>query len=389
MTISATGLKAGFTLGTSDVADGADIRIDASGVTGDITIGDVDNASGDAEVIDIKAGGKALSVGSLDASDDVIVTVSAATTVGIGAIGGTVATSDVVLDLNGATGAITLAAIAGDNVTIKAGETIGAISYGGDITADGDVTITGSSIQANDLNTQNIVLNGTAQTVAFTGGANDDDLLIDAASTTTSVTVTGTFGVGTDTLDVDFETVPTIAANYTLDVTGASGYDTGTFTLSTEAYDATIKLATSDDADTIVMGVAEAVTITGFDKGEDDLDVQALATAGGVDVAANAAAVAIADGSAYVFADGADGTSTETIADYTDVADVAAFLDAAFSDEANADVIFAAINDLVSDTTYLYLATGQVANTFVGGITVLGTITEESGTALIASDFIS
>jgi hypothetical protein len=393
MTITASGLKGGFTATTLDVAAGADIRLDASAVTGNITVTNIDAAAtaGDAAVVDIKAGGKALSIGTIAAATSIDVTASKATTVGIGAISGST-TADVTLDLNGATGAITLAAITGKGVTVKANEALSTVTYAGDITATKNVDIRGSELSDNDIDgtgAGNVVLKGTAQTVNFTGGIGDDTLLIDTFTTNTSVTVTGSWGIGTDTLAVDLNTAA-IAQAYALDVTGASGYDTGTFTLSDEAYDATVKLGSNEDTDNIVMTAGtNKATITGFDTTEDNLDVQAIATGGANAIAANAAAGAITDTAAYVFADGADGTGAETIADYTDLADVAAFLDAAFSDEASTNVIFAAINDLVGEKTYLYIATAQADNSFDDGVVLLGTITEESGAALVSGDLVS
>lgn len=107
-------------------------------------------------------------------------------------------------------------------------------------------------------------------------------------------------------------------------------------------------------------------TINFFEVGSDRLDLWAISVGGSApnllngagpsgDIAANAAAIGVGDQGLYTFADGADGTGTEAIANYSDLADVAAFLDAAFTGEAANTEFVAVINDLTGNRmAYVY-----------------------------------
>jgi hypothetical protein len=304
--------------------------------TGDVVLGNV--GSGKDYALSVTSeGSKSFDIGAMKTNDanitlNVIDSLGAVTVdtidAGKGSVNVTLAT----------TGLATLKAITGKAVTIDASGVLGGTTYGGLITASGDVTITGNDITNNALTgTGKVVLDGTAQTVTFNGGIKNDTLFIDAASTTTSVTVKGDLGLGTDTLAVDFNNAAaTIAADYTLDVTGISGYDTGTFTLSKEAFDATVKLGSGTDKDTIQWsGAAKEATITGFDTTEDKLSFDGVVT--GLTATATVTPItagtvtagALGDDTIYVINDGATALvngGSKTITDYTSLAQVAAYL---------------------------------------------------------------
>lgn len=85
--------------------------------------------------------------------------------------------------------------------------------------------------------------------------------------------------------------------------------------------------------------------IFSFQKAEDVMDFVGLGflTAENA-IADDAAATTVDDTELYVFADGSNATTVETITDFADLADVAAFLAGAFSDEADTDSFVAVIN---------------------------------------------
>jgi len=210
MSVTAGGLKGGFTTGKIAVADGADITIDTTSVTGNVTIGDIDDGvgandtAGDAERVVITTAGKNVSIATVEASDVVTITASNSGTLSIGAIGDSVATADVTLNLDDVKGAITLGAIDGKTVTIDASAAIGGVTYGGTVTATKAANITGSELTANS--SVAVTLDATSNDVSssFTGGIGNDDItfvLSNATKKLTSLTVTG--DSGTDTVTVD------------------------------------------------------------------------------------------------------------------------------------------------------------------------------------------
>lgn len=400
MNITASGLKSGLDLGGAiKGSDGADLVVDATAVTGAITIdGGITGFTN--TTINTSGAGDDVTLGAINARDvannTVSITSSNTGDFAVGAIGGTVATADVTIALDGVSGTVGLDVIKGDDVSIDVSAALGAVTYNDDITVTGDLTIDGSALFANQIDGTDgqITLAGATQVITLNGGIKDDDYLIDAFDDNDSVTIKGDLDIGTNSFAIDFDTA-TIGQDYTLDMTGFANYDASTITLSSEAFASTVKLNGADTAvDTIVVTAAESTTITGFNTTEDKLDVQAVATAGAIALAADAAATTVTDGAAYVWANGADGTSTEVIADYTDKADVAAFIAAAFSDEATGDDFVAVINDLVADKSYIYAVVFDDGNAGVGAIdadaiTLMGTVTETDGKALVAGDIVS
>ncbi len=122
--------------------------------------------------------------------------------------------------------------------------------------------------------------------------------------------------------------------------------------------------------------------VTDYADADDFINVSAFGMTSEVDLAANAAEVANAtDLAVYIFADGADGTGAEAIADYTDLTDVAAFLEAGLGAD-SAESYTAIINDPAGDMAYIYTidvdADDNVADQIdAGDITLVGTITAD------------
>lgn len=211
------------------------------------------------------------------------------------------------------------------------------------------------------------------------GVATDDETNGANANTTdTAVAVTSAgdnAGIDTITLGEGADTV-----------LGGSGNDT-------------IKLAevsaAADVVDFHLSGTAGYDTITGFKTTSDKLSFDGITTSitatSGTAVAANASATTVTDAAVYVFADGADGTGSEAITDYTDLDDVAAFLAAAFSDEAANDEFIAVINDTVGEKSYIYYVDFDDGNGGAGllddeAIKAIGVVTETAGAVLVSGD---
>jgi len=238
---------------------------------------------------------------------------------------------------------------------------------------------------ASIANVENITLAGTAVDVTLTGQ-------------TEAFTITGDTGANIIVSGSGADTI--ITGTGADQVTGAAGNDT-------------ITLSTGADADVIhfsAFATNGTDTITVFDTTEDHLNFDASMT-GVTDVvavtgiAAGAGDADFIDNEVYVYADGATasaGAGTATIANYTDLAQVAAFLSDAQTDNtvttsndtvAGDEAIFV-INDLVANLTYAYhfkesgVGIDASAGATVSGteLTLLAIVTEESGAALVAAD---
>lgn len=140
-----------------------------------------------------------------------------------------------------------------------------------------------------------------------------------------------------------------------------------------------------------------ADSITDFTTNEDKLSfdgISGITATAGTAVAADAAAQNVSDGAVYVFADGNDGTAAEDIDTYSGdgfAADVAAFLAAAFDDEAAGDQFVAVINDVAGDKTYAYLIDFDAGNDGAGAldadaVSLLATIDEVADAPLVFGD---
>jgi len=161
----------------------------------------------------------------------------------------------------------------------------------------------------------------------------------------------------------------------------------------------TIKLAevtsAADTVDFNLSGTAGYDTITGFETTSDKLSFDGITTSitatSGTAVAADADATTVTDAAVYVFADGADGTGSLAITDYTDLDEVAAFLAGAFSDEEADDEFVAVINDTVGEKSYIYYVDFDDGNGGTGAlddeaVKAIGVVTETDGAVLVDGD---
>lgn len=231
ISVTATGQKAGLTIGTVDTAADQTISLNVGGVTGNTTIGTVTVAGAitGTAIVNAKNAGGTLTVGTIGAK-----TVS--------------------VDANGVTGAVALGVITGEAVTVDATSALSTvvvangITAGADIIAKTSVVYKGGDLTANAVD----ILAGTGSTgltVNLTGGILNDVHTVTGITTTTGITVSGDFGIGaTNTLVV---TSTAALANQTINVSGVVGATT------------TINAATAGAVKNTITGSAQADAITG------------------------------------------------------------------------------------------------------------------------------
>jgi len=310
LSVTASGLKGGFTTSSIDTGDTYDIMIDVSGVTGDVavaqagTIGRANKVTVDAAgvggdvilgVLDavamasVDASGVAggvtinaidtfnsasvdttgvvgavaiggISLNALGTAGTITVTSSAADTTSIGAIDGQeLATVNV--DVRGSTGLVTLDTIAGKSVTVNAADAAGGVKTGVvankyDITATTAANVAVATLQDGSVVEIDASANSTKLAVDVDGSFGIDAVTVTAAAKSTSITVTGDLGNGVDTLEVDGAlaavVAPAATGSLTIDVSKAV-YDTGTLT-GTALAGMTNKITGGVGNDTIVGG---------------------------------------------------------------------------------------------------------------------------------------
>jgi len=275
--------------------------------------------------------------------------------------------------VTGLTGTLVATAVTGAlNVTTAddAGDTIG-------ITAGtGNLTLT--AVAASDTVTIDATAMVGAQTITLAAGASNVTVtnltstgLLDASLTTGILTVTGGAGVQS--------------------ITGGSGADV----ITGGAGDDIIALGADAAIDTVhfsAVATNGSDIITQFVVANDIINVELLGAGNIAGEAAVAAGATVADAAdtqiVYVFADGATATGGETIASYTDLVDVLAFLNAALTIEATDVDGVAVINDLVTHKAYVYnMDVDAAANTVIDSITLVGTITADAALTILNTAF--
>jgi len=203
VTINASGLRGGLTVGAIATSAGYDVTTNLSGVTGNVNIASIGTGTvgGDDVYLTAEKIGGTLVVGSIIASGDVIV------------------------KTGGTTGAVSLSTINGALVNLDVSDNIGGTTYG-IITAKDSATLSLSNLQANTVQI-NAKAASTALSVAVTGGITTDTITINGVSTNTSITVTGDLSVGSDVLVVNGAAR---TGAQVIDVSGLASYTTGTIT---------------------------------------------------------------------------------------------------------------------------------------------------------------
>jgi len=228
LSITTSGLKAGFTAQTLNVATGYDVKVTATGATGPVTLG------------------------AIARGDDV--TVKASGIGGAFTIGNVVVTGDVNIDASGNTGISRVGTVSGDNVTVNVSGSAATSSFGA-VTAKTSATLAGSAVDANTFGIT-ALSSSTALAVTVTGGVTTDTVTVAGVNGQTSITVSGDLGAGTDTIAVTSDRNTSSTTAQTINISGAKNYETSV-------------LASGIGPDTITGG-AYADTIIGG-KGADTL----------------------------------------------------------------------------------------------------------------------
>jgi len=367
VTINASGLRGGLTIGAIATSAGYDVTTNLSGLTGNVSISSVGTGTvgGDDVYLTAEKIGGAFNVGPIIASGDVIVKTA------------------------GTTGLVSLSTINGELVNLDASDNIGGTTYGV-ITAKDSATLSLSNLQANTVQV-NAKAASTALTVAVTGGIAVDAITINGVSTNTSITVTGDLGAGSDTLVVNGTARGGVQA---INVSGLASYTTGTISGGTGAD----TITGGAGADTIMGGQGQD-SLTGgagsdifvFNSGDSLLLTPDTIT----DLKS---ADAIQFGNTIITSMGTSGTASATTAITTAFGDVAvATFGASIADTLTAKV--AALDTLNADaagrsalfthnnTTYLFIDAGptDAADVIVilTGVSIpTAAITDGTGTGL-------
>jgi len=366
VTVNASGLRGGLSIGAIQTNAGYDVTTNLSGVTGNVSL---------------------TSIGTGTGGDDVYVTAEKiGGTLTVGAI---VATGDVIVKTAGTAGAVSLSTISGEAITVDVADNIAGTTYG-TITAKNSATLSLSDLQANTVRIDAKAAS-TALTVAVTGGIALDAITINGVSTNTSITVTGDLGVGSDTVVVNgYDSTKTQAIN----VSGLVSYTTGTLTGGSGSD----TITGGAGADTII-GARGQDTLTGgagsdvfvFNAGD-----SALLTPDTITDLKSADAVQF--GNVAIASVGTAGTASATTATTTAFGDfaVASFgasvadtltakvtaLDLVTADVAGRSALFT-----FNNTTYLFIDSGSTdANDVVvilTGVTIpTSAVTDGTGTGL-------
>jgi len=209
--ITATGLKAGLTVGTIDVAPGYDVNITVDGVgasAGATSIGAIGSGAG--------------------TSDDV--TISAKAIAGALTVGHVTVAGNVSIVATDAVGTVTVNNVTGNNVTVNLANSAAASNVAGAITAKTSAAVTYNSL-AITSETIAASADSTALAVALTTGIQADTVTITGGAAQTSITVTGNMGASSDTLVVSSPT----ASAQTIDISALQNYEFATLSTKTNA----------------------------------------------------------------------------------------------------------------------------------------------------------
>jgi len=274
---------------------------------------------------------------------------------------------------------------------------------GKDYVIFGDNAADNVSITAQITTGETIDLSGISTSLVITTltGAAGGDIL--TGSATSATTIAGLAGADTIVGGAAVDTITggagadTITAGEGADIIdGGAGADTINLAETTAAAD-TVSF-TAPDA---LNATANADTINDFKTTSDKLSFDGITITGGGAIAATAgtavtsgshAAAALTDDKINVISDGATALTsagTETISSYTDLDDVAAYLNEGYTSTADDDAAVFVINDLVADKTYVYLfdeKTNGASTIQAADLALIGIVNEVADAALVAGD---
>ncbi len=301
---------------------------------------------------------------------------------------------------NGNVGAISVTAGAGSDVDVESSagvDNAGAITITGGAAADNaSAYASGGSIDAINLagwlGTYEIGATGVTQGTVLTGGQAGGTIFATAGADV----ITG--GAGADTL-WGYSGGDVIVGGAGVDtIYGGGGADDITAGLGADiitggAGDDTIRLAEGTAAVDTVVFSAEAGngtdTITGFIVANDLLNVELLGAgnvAGETAIAAGATSTALTTAYVGVFANGANGTGGVAITTYTNLTQVATFLAASLTETA-AEAYTLVINDLLTNTAYVYNIDTASATIVAGDIVLVGSVSANAALTVANTGF--
>ncbi|WP_287702766.1 hypothetical protein [Desulfovibrio sp.] len=392
ITVDASGLKAGLTLGNTDAGKG-DVTLNLAEVTGAVQVGTVDgnnvtvqaaqlgttslgaitadgNVSIDAMgVLGGSASAPAVNVGSVtatagdnqtisvqfDGNSDMIFGALTADTVNLdasGYLGSIVNTNDVGGTVDAAIGAITA-----DTVDIKGSE-IGKNTFGSAANTDNFITAN-TLTYTGGLDVDTVFLtgkSGTDMNVRLDTGAGIDNVTLTGIASTTKITVTGDMGGDNG----DKITVTAGSSNaININLSGLTGYSKGTIT-GVDGKADTLTGGSGDD--TIIAGEASFNVVTpvidvmtggaGADKFVAGVATSPADT--GSSITARVTDFSHTDGDHLAFTGGSAADSTSNYEEITGSANLANFINTALSKLDGTKVY---VSETIGDTTYVMYGT--------------------------------
>ena len=270
--LTATGLKAGLTVGTVNAGTGS-ATLNVSGVTGAIATGNAINGDGGVTLTATNIAEALTGTAAITSKGNISVDVTnAAKAVTLGtlkALTGTAVTGDVTVLANNIAGVLTLGAIEGNNVTVNT-KTAGSAVVEAGVTAKTSVTWT-----AADLFADNVAIATTTDSTAFTatlaGGAMGEIFAITGSTAQTGITATGNLGAGTNRVDVTLGNSTATGQTVTLSglTSSATAGDATGATLAAGSYETNVVLNAETNGNITVVGSAkdDLVTLAGTHTG--------------------------------------------------------------------------------------------------------------------------
>ena len=302
-----------------------------------------------------------------------------------------------------AAGSITAAGVETINITANDAAAAGsaAVVHTATLVATGATTVNVSGNNGLNLtNTGNtaitkfdasgVVANGAADTAANLA------VTFVSANTTAAATVTIIGGAGNDTLTGN-AAKDVITGGEGIDlIDGKGGANTIILTETTAAQD-TVSFTVPGALNSTV----SADTITNFKTGSDKFSFDGITITGGGAIASTTgvaitsgskAAGALTNDTINVISNGGVSLTSggiETIASYTDLADVAAYLNEGFNATVDNDAAVFVINDVAGGRSYIYLFDEQTAGASTiqaADLALIGIVDEVADAAIVAGD---
>jgi trimeric autotransporter adhesin len=242
LTLTASGLKGGLSSGNVAVrgGDGYATTIDVSGVSAAsatakaVDLGAIGGSAAGAVTINAAGTVGAVEFNNVDSAAAIKVTASPTKTFTIGNLTSASNAGNVELNVDGTTGAVKIGTFTGNNVTVKASDTIGGVKDATSavnkfvISAKSSATVEVSSLEASTV-TITSSSGSTGLAVALKGGSDIDTVTVTGAAGSNSLALTGDLGLGDDVVTVN-GTAYTGTGSQTISLAGLQNYDVSSLT---------------------------------------------------------------------------------------------------------------------------------------------------------------